>query len=84
MSEFSGSYYVVRGVPFAVVLVRPQSFSSEKHMQELASAFSKFFPQVPIVLAAEGSNGYRLWGQGDLVDYLSRSGPIQWKTYSTD
>lgn len=86
MSRFSGAYYVVGGIPFAVALVTPQAVSSEKTIAETVQYFSRFFPQVPIVLARQMPNGQiRFWGREDLINYLAKDpNPVPWRDYTTE
>lgn len=86
MSNFNGAYFVVRGTAFAVVLVKPQAMASERTREDVTEAFSRYFPQVPIVLATETPNGnLTFWGREDLIDYLARRDvSINWCNYSTD
>lgn len=86
MSNFSGAYYVVGGVSFAVALVTPQAVSSQKAMSEAVDYFAQYFPQVPIVLARQmADGGIRFWGRDDLIRYLAEDpNPVPWRNYTTE
>ncbi|MBG4984746.1 hypothetical protein [Pseudomonas aeruginosa] len=85
MSEFQGAYFVVQGIPFASVLVRPSAISSQKAKEDAVAFFQPYFPSVPLVLAAQGSDGrVTFWGKDDLAKFLANnSHAIQWCNYST-
>lgn len=84
MSEFQGAYFVVRGTPFAAVVVRASAISSEKAKRDAIEFFQKYFPSVEIVLAAPDSRGaINFWGRKDLAGYLASLPNIHWCTYTT-
>ena len=85
VSNFSGAYYVVSGVPFAVALVTPQAVSSQKAISDAIDYFARFFPQVPIVLARQMPDGRtKFWGRDDLISYLVKDpNPVPWRDYTT-
>lgn len=64
VSNFSGAYYIVGGVPFAVALVKPQAVSSQKAINDAVAYFARFFPQVPIVLATAMPDGRTKFWEG--------------------
>lgn len=86
MSDFRGAYFVVGGTSFASVVVRQAAVSSDKSKEEVSTYYGRFFPQVPIVLAMQSSDGrLTFWGRKDLVGYLANNATsINWCNYSTD
>jgi hypothetical protein len=86
MSDFNGAYFVVGGLAFAAVKVRPQAVSSERSREETTAYFRKFFPQVPILLAVQSPDGrITFWGEEVLAKYLAKNAhAINWCIYSTD
>jgi hypothetical protein len=83
MSSYSGSYYVVSGVSFAVLLVGSGAVSSQRSRDETTAFFQPFFPQIPIVFAIQDQNRrLTFWGEKRLTDYLVKAGPVQWSNWS--
>lgn len=83
MSNYSGAYYVVNGVSFAVLLVGSAAVSSQKSRDDTTSFFRPFFPQVPIVLAIRLQDGrLQFWGDQNLTKYLANAGEVRWCTWS--
>lgn len=83
MSNFSGAYYVVNGVAFAVLLVTNSSVSSQKAIDDATAYFSKFIPGVPIILAVQLQNRrLQFWGEKTITKYLANSGEVRWCNWS--
>ena len=83
MSNFSGAYYVVNGVAFAVLLVTNSSVSSLKAIDETTADFRQFIPGVPIVLSIQLQDGrLKFWGDQSITKYLANSGEVRWCNWS--
>lgn len=83
MSNFSGAYYVVSGVSFAVLLVANSSVSSQRSRDETTAYFRQFIPGVPIVLANQlPDRRLQFWGDQNITKYLANAGEIRWCNWS--
>jgi hypothetical protein len=71
-------------VTFAVVIVPGYAMQTDGDAERARGAYQRFFPDVPLILAAENSNGeFRFQGRADIVKYLVsiRSSQIPWRQY---
>jgi hypothetical protein len=83
MSNFSGAYYVVNGVAFAVLLVTNSSVSSQKAIEDATAYFGQFIPGVPIILATQlPDRRLKFWGEPTITKYLANSGDVRWSNWS--
>lgn len=73
-----------QGQTFAVVLVKPHVMDSTHQASQTQAGFSSFFPGMPVVLAAESSQGMRYYGRCDISRFLASISVsrIPWRTYS--
>ena len=85
MATFDGALIKEQGVTFAIVVVKPSVLNSSSKIKEARESFGHFFPNVPIVLMAQNSNGIpRYQGRTDIVKFLANVHPsrIPWKRYT--
>jgi hypothetical protein len=85
MMKLQSAVVKEQGVTFAIVIVKQFVIQSQMEFQKAATAFSNYFPGMPIVLMAQDSRGtptYR--GRKDIVNFLANVNParIPWKEYT--
>lgn len=82
--QIEGAIIKEQGQTFAIVIVKSHVLNSNN--KDLAShEFSKYFPQMPIILMAQNSNGTpTYYGRNDIVAFLSKLhvSQIPWKKYT--
>lgn len=85
MVKFQGAVIKEQGVKFAVVIVKSHILHMQNEARETIRNFSRFFPEIPVVLMAQNSRGIpTYYGRPDIAKFLS-SVPIRaipWKEYS--
>lgn len=86
MSKFTGAVILEQGVTFAIAMVKQSVIQSSHSADQARAAFQPYFPQLPIVLAAQDHRGtFQYQGRKDLVKFLAALHPSQipWKDYTT-
>lgn len=82
--QIEGAIIKEQGQTFAIVIVKSHVLNSNN--KDLASQeFSKYFPEMPIILIAQNSNGTpTYYGRKDIVAFLSKLhvSQIPWKKYT--
>ncbi len=84
MTTVHGAVIIEQGVTFAVIAVRPEVTRYTIKLTRARRALSRFFPNMPIVLMSQDSNGTpHFYGRKDIVDFLKsiRLDQIPWKEY---
>ena len=62
-----------QGVTFAVVVVNSSAVSSQEAIRNAQLNFSKYFPNMPIILMKQNSRGIpTYYGRKDIVQFLSK------------
>lgn len=82
--KLQGAVIKEQGVTFAIVIVKQFVIQSQIEFQKAATAFSNYFPGMPIVLMAQNSRGVPTYrGRNDIVKFLANIHPSQipWKEY---
>jgi hypothetical protein len=85
MMKLQGAVVKEQGVTFAIVIVKQFVIQSQVEFQKAASAFSKYFPGMPIVLMAQDGRGVPTYrGRKDIVNFLANihMSKIPWKEYT--
>ncbi|MGZ8941203.1 MAG: hypothetical protein ACXW00_00345 [Methylobacter sp.] len=83
--KIQGAVIKEQGVSFAIVIVKQFVIQSQIEFQKTATAFSNYFPGMPIVLMAQDSRGIPTYrGRKDIVNFLANLHPSQipWKEYT--
>jgi hypothetical protein len=85
MTKIQGAVIKEQGVTFAIVIVKSHVLNSSSESEQAATAFSSYFPGMPLVLMAQDSRGtptYR--GRKDIVAFLANisMSRIPWKEYT--
>jgi hypothetical protein len=83
--KLQGAVVKEQGVTFAIVIVKQFVIQSQIEFQKAATAFSNYFPGVPIILMAQNSRGIPTYrGRKDIVKFLANLHPSQipWKEYT--
>lgn len=84
MTTVHGAVIIEQGVTFAVIAVKPEVTRYTIKLTRARRALSRFFPNMPIVLMSQDSNGTpHFYGRKDIVDFLKsiRLDQIPWKEY---
>jgi hypothetical protein len=85
--QIEGAVIREQGQVFAVVIVRASLASAGQHgLSKAASAFSSYFPGMPIVLMWQDGRGVPMyWGRQDIVKFLANLdiSQIPWRRYNT-
>ncbi|HEY2585133.1 MAG TPA: hypothetical protein VGI81_05150 [Tepidisphaeraceae bacterium] len=82
MVTIDGAVIEELGVTFAIVVVQQHVLNSP---EDARPAFRRYFPGMPIVLAAQDAFGtFEYQGRRDLVEFLASISPdrIPWKQYT--
>lgn len=82
--KFDGAKIKEQGVTFAIAVVKSSALTSSDR-ESIRNSFKSVFGNIPIVLAAQNSNGnFKYHGREDIVKFLSTVDPrrIPWKTYT--
>ncbi len=83
--KLQGAVIKEQGITFAIVIVKQFVIQSQFEFQKAATAFSGYFPGMPIVLMAQDSRGVPTYrGRKDIVRFLVNLHPsrIPWKEYT--
>lgn len=83
--SIDGAVVREQGVTFAVVIVKPHVLNTSSGADEARAGFRRYFPSMPLVLAAQDSRGrFEYQGRRDIVDFLASisASRIPWKKYS--
>lgn len=83
--KLKGAVVKEQGVTFAIVIVKQFVIQSQIEFQKATTAFSNYFPGVPIILMAQNSRGIPTYrGRKDIVKFLANLHPsrIPWKEYT--
>ena len=81
-----GSIIEEQGITFAIVLVKHFVTQSQTEADREREGLRVFFPNMPIVLASQDSQGiFEYQGRKDIVELLSKIEPAQipWRTWRT-
>jgi hypothetical protein len=82
---FDGALVKEQDVTFAIVVVKESLFKhANRHIEEVRSSFTSYFPNVPIVLMARNAQGRPMYhGRTDIVVFLVAMDfrRIPWKRY---
>lgn len=85
--NFEGALVKEQNVTFAIVVVRPDVLNHSTRINEARNLFSRYFPDVPLILMAQDSRGTPTYqGRTDIVRFLANINPsrIPWKRYSAN
>lgn len=83
--KLQGAVVKEQGVTFAVVTVKQFVIQSQNEFQKAVSAFTRYFPGMPIILMAQDSRGIPTYrGREDIVNFLANINisQIPWKEYT--
>ena len=84
--QFEGAVIREQGQVFAVAIIKSGVAATGQHaLREAASAFSRYFPGMPIVLMWQDGRGVpTYWGRRDIVKFLANLhiSQIPWHRYS--
>jgi hypothetical protein len=83
--KLQGAVIKEQGITFAIVIVKQFVIQSQIEFQKAATAFSNYFPGMPVVLMAQDSRGTATYrGRNDLVNFLANThvSQIPWKEYT--
>jgi hypothetical protein len=83
--QFEGALVKEQGITFAIVVVKTSVLSSSAEISKARTTFQSCFPQVPIILMAQDSQGTPTYqGRTDIVRFLGKVDPsrIPWKRYT--
>ncbi|MBM94863.1 MAG: hypothetical protein CMI09_03295 [Oceanospirillaceae bacterium] len=83
--KLQGAVIKEQGVTFAIVVVKRSAITTNHQADQTRRAFQRYFPQLPLVLAAQDSSGrFEYQGRTDLVKFLAALHPSQipWKEYT--
>lgn len=81
--QLEGAIIKEQGQTFAIVIVKSHVLNSTER-DDAAKQFSRYFPNMPIILMAQNSKGIpTYYGRKDIVDFLSNLhlSQIHWKKY---
>jgi hypothetical protein len=82
--KLDGAVIKEQGQTFAIVVVKPYVLNSSEK-DEARSAYSNYFPGMPIILMAQNTNGVpTYYGRPDIVRFLAKIhiSQIPWKHYT--
>lgn len=85
--QFEGALVKEQGVTFAIVVVKAHVLNSSSGTNSARTAFSRYFPGVPIILMAQDGKGVPSFeGRRDIVQFLSSISlsRIPWKKYTVN
>lgn len=85
--QFDGALIKEQGITFAVVVVKPSVLEYSTQREETRQGFTRYFPNVPIVLMAQNNRGIPTYhGRQDIVNYLANINPsrIPFKRYEAN
>lgn len=83
--KLQGAVVKEQGVTFAIVTVKQFVIQSQIEFQKAVTAFSNYFPGMPIILMAQDSCGIATYrGRKDIVNFLANTqvSQIPWKEYT--
>lgn len=83
---FDGAKIKEQGVTFAIAVVKPYVLTSPDR-EQIRASFIPVFGNIPIILAAQDSNGrFKYHGRQDIVKLLAHLHPSQipWKKYTVN
>lgn len=82
--KFQGAVLKVRGVTFAIVIVRNHVIENSFEADTTSRSFQKVFPGIPVVLMAQDFGKASFYGRDDIVGFLNDVPvkTIAWKEYS--
>jgi len=79
-----GAVILEQGVTFGVFSVKPEVTRYTQKLIRMRRAIQQFFPNMPIILMSQDSNGTpHYYGRKDIVEFLNsiRVDQIPWKEY---
>jgi len=82
--QIDGAVVKELGITFAIVVVKPHIIQSTTETQEARNAYRHIFPDMPIILMGEDSQGKpAYYGRKDIVNFLAKTDPsrIPWRRY---
>ena len=83
--KIQGAVVEEQNVTFAIVIVKRFVIDSQIEFQKAVTAFSNYFPRMPVVLMAQDSRGIPTYrGRKDIVNFLANinMSQIPWKEYT--
>jgi hypothetical protein len=84
---FEGALIREQGVSFAVVVVKPQVFTTSTAAEDLIRAFTPAFDGVPVVLMAQDGRGRpTYYGRKDIARFMAGVPlrRVRWKRFTID
>lgn len=85
--QFDGAVIKEQGVNFAIVVVNPSTLDYSTHREETREAFSRHFPEMPVILMAQNGQGVPTFsGRTDIVNFLANTdfSKIPFRTYTVN
>jgi hypothetical protein len=85
--QFEGAVIKEQGITFAIVIVKPNVLDVSSKCEEVRKGYSRFFPDMPIILMAQNGRGTPTYhGKTDIVKFLANVNPsrIPWKKYTAN
>lgn len=82
--NIQGAVILEQGVTFAVIAVKSSVTMYTARMVQMRQELSYFFPNMPIILMSQDSQGTpHYYGRKDIVEFLKSidMNQIPWKTY---
>ncbi|MBQ6296234.1 MAG: hypothetical protein IJK81_00810 [Selenomonadaceae bacterium] len=82
--KIQGAVIIEQGVTFAIVVVNQTVTNYTSRAVRVRAHLSQFFPNMPIILMSQDSNGTpHYYGRKDIVEFLRtvRLDQIPWKFY---
>ena len=83
--RIQGAVIKEQGVEFAIVIVKKYVVDNKFQADKAIHDFSPFFPEIPLVLAAQDHRGrFTYYGRDDISKFLASINPsrIPWKEYT--
>jgi hypothetical protein len=83
--KIQGAVIKEQGVKFAIVVVKKHIVDCKNEADKAVQSFSRFFPGMNIMLAAQDYNGrFTYYGRQDISKFLASIKPSQipWKEYT--
>ncbi len=83
--HFEGAVIKEQGITFAIVVVKPYVLQNSSTREDTRDSFSSHFPNMPIILMAQNSNGRPEYhGRTDIVKFLANIDfrRIPWRKYT--